>query len=453
MYLELHANKAWSFWLDSSRVEPGLSRFSFLGDATGPLAEVLTYRIGQDSVRVQASSGATYYEPGTIFDVLEQRLAACQINSDELPFDFNCGYVGYFGYELKQYCGSPNRHQAVTPDALWLRVDRMVVLDHLEDRTYLIALSRSNSKAQLEAKTWLRQTAALLAALPQERIDQGAMKGCYVDSEQLLARNKTRYLSDIEECRRQLMAGESYEICLTNMLHASAPENVLAFYRRLRQKNPAPYAALLRLSELKILSSSPECFLNVDRNRNVRSKPIKGTAARSADPIVDNDFRRSLTTDPKTRAENLMIVDLVRNDLGQVCEVGSIAVLKFLVVESYSTVHQLVSTICGRLSSSVSVIDCIRACFPGGSMTGAPKLRAIEITDQLESEARGVYSGVLGFLGLNGTAELSMVIRTAVCWGEQMFIGAGGAIVLDSEAETEYVEMLLKGETTLLGYC
>ncbi|GAP33448.1 aminodeoxychorismate synthase component I, partial [Nocardia seriolae] len=264
-----------------------------------------------------------------------------------------------------------------------------------------------------------------------------------------LGRDRNQYLADIAECQRQLHLGESYEICLTNKLHMLFQDEDSLFYRRLRRGNPAPYSALLRLGDVTVFCSSPERFLRIERDRTVTSKPIKGTAARDADPVRDAEIAAALASSAKTQAENLMIVDLLRNDLSRVCEVGTIKVDPYLAVESYETMHQLVSTIRGRLKDDVSALDCVRQCFPGGSMTGAPKLRTMEIIDGLETEARGVYSGALGYFGLSGGTDLNIVIRTAVRAGDSWTIGAGGAIVLDSEAEEEYEEMLLKAAAAL----
>jgi para-aminobenzoate synthetase len=444
----LYGRSRSAYWLDSARVEAGLSRFSFLGDASGPSGEVLTYRVGDGVVTVAPSEGLAYREPGTIFDALDRRLGRPVEGAEWLPFDLTGGYVGYLGYELKGDLGCSNAHRAETPDAVWLRADRFIAVDHLERRTYVVAMVEP--RADDGTWTWIERTAACLDALPPAPLDSSPPAASETrDISRWLVRSRERYLADIEESMRQLRAGESYEICLTNKLRLPAPADDLDYYRRLRRLNPAPYAALLRLGGLTIFSSSPERFLRVERDRTVESKPIKGTAPRSANPEQDEELRRSLQNDDKTRAENLMIVDLLRNDLGRVCEVGTVTVPAFMATESYATVHQLVSTVRGRLRERVSAIGCVKACFPGGSMTGAPKLRTMEIIDALESEARGVYSGALGFFGFTGTADLSIVIRTAVRCGTTLTAGAGGAIVLGSDAVAEYDEMLLKAAASL----
>jgi para-aminobenzoate synthetase len=217
----------------------------------------------------------------------------------------------------------------------------------------------------------------------------------------------------------------------------------------LRRRNPAPFSAFLKLGELAIVSSSPERFIGIDRERRVQARPIKGTAPRSPDPLRDEQLRASLLNDEKTFAEHLMIVDLLRNDLGRVCEVDSVRVPQFMVVEPYTTVHQLISTITGVLERERTPVECVRACFPGGSMTGAPKLRTMGIIDDIEREARGVYSGAIGYFGVDGSVDLNIVIRTIVMRPGATTIGAGGAIVMQSDPQEEFEEILLKARAPM----
>ncbi|TDQ46117.1 aminodeoxychorismate synthase component I [Actinorugispora endophytica] len=438
-FLSLYGDREYAFWLDSSRVG-GTARFSFLGDADGPHGEVLTYRVGEGAVRVRAADGARSSEPGTVFDALAARVDPAPTAHPDLPFDFAGGYVGYFGYELKADCGGAAAHRSATPDAVWLRCDRFVAVDHTAHRTYLVCADGDPD--------WLERTAhALAEARPLPA--PAAPAGSAPDPAPHLERSRASYLSAVKECLGELAAGESYEICLTDRARLPAPADETAFYRRLRRSGPAPYAALLKLGATTVHSASPERFLRVDRDGVAESRPIKGTAPRHPDPVRDALLRDELRTSAKTRAENLMIVDLLRNDLGRVCEVGSVEVPSFMYTESYATVHQLVSTVRGRLRPGVSAVEAVRACFPGGSMTGAPKPRTMEILDRLEPGARGVYSGALGYLSHSGTADLSIVIRTAVSHGGVLTAGAGGAIVLDSDPEQEYAEMLLKAAVPL----
>lgn len=446
IFAELYSTAKQSFWLDSEHVEPGLDRFSFLGDAHGPLAETVQYQVGTNEVLVTQTGQEPARHSGTIFSYLSAQLAIRTLPvRRDLPFDFQCGYAGYFGYELKaETLPVYNRHQSDIPDAQWIFADRMVVVDHLAGATYLLALDDWSVQVAAAAHDWLAATSEALKTLPTWVNPDPEPAPEQLESTQL-SWPAADYLAGIAECQRQLRAGESYEICLTNSVRfPDDGAGGLAFYRSLRRRNPAPYAAYLCFGAVEVACTSPERFLKIDREQVVESKPIKGTAARSPDPVADAALVAELAASTKTRAENLMIVDLLRNDLGRVCEPGSVTVPSLMAVETYSTLHQLVSTVRGRLRPEVNAISCVRACFPGGSMTGAPKLRTLEILDGLESDARGIYSGAIGFLSLGGTADLNIVIRTAVLHNGYWKIGTGGAIVLDSDPEAELAEVLLK---------
>ena len=257
------------------------------------------------------------------------------------------------------------------------------------------------------------------------------------------------YMDAVRASQHEIYEGNSYEVCLTAQTNARipnpSPELFFELYRRQRAHNSAPYAAYLRCGDFSVLSSSPERFLSVDTHRNAQTKPIKGTVPRGATPEEDAAAAAWLRTDEKTRAENLMIVDLLRNDLSTVSDPASVRVPVLMGVESYSTVHQLVSTVSSRLREGISAVTAARACFPGGSMTGAPKPSTMQIIEGLEGRARGVYSGALGFVSADGSANLSIVIRTLVAHDEgTVTLAAGGAIVADSDPTAEYEEMLTK---------
>lgn len=477
-----------AFWLDGTSPSPEGTRRSLLGDGSGPLAHVLRHDAGSGSTTLVRTGGVDEL-PGDVLDVLGARLAAAGGTDDVLG-----GYIGYLGYEIGVECGAADSGRAAHPDAQWLFVDRVLTVDHDRGRARLAALTDGSEQVTAAQEAWLSATAARLTGRPcaggpatsprmptppaaephvhddlADPADPPARDGGLVgeiraaapepvcgDADVLdpravephLVRDRARYLDDVRSCLAALRAGESYEICLTNAVELPAPDDPLAFYRRLRRSNPAPYAAYLRFDDLVVASSSPERFLRVAQGV-VESRPIKGTAPRGATPQEDVAIRDALAADPKTRAENLMIVDLLRNDLSRVCEVGTVATHGLMAIESYATVHQMVTTIRGRLRAGLDSVDAIRACFPAGSMTGAPKRRTTELCAALEGTSRGVYSGALGRLGADGSADLSVVIRTAVLHGRRCRIGAGGAIVLDSDPVDEYDEMLLKATSTL----
>jgi para-aminobenzoate synthetase len=339
------------------------------------------------------------------------------------------------------------------------------VYDHSDQAVFLIAVVETDSEEEGRgARDWFQETEALVLSLCSSTsagistTSAAGAAGCVATvlpksdfAEPLqfvLERDRAAYEADVRQCLEHIASGESYEICLTNRLHTELPEalDVLDIYRTLRLVNPAPYAAFIRMSQdTAICCSSPERFLRAFADGRVESKPIKGTRPRSSSLAEDEALALDLRTSEKDCSENLMIVDLVRNDLGRTCAPGSIAVPVLMQVETYASVHQLVSTVRGRRRDSVSTMRCIREAYPMGSMTGAPKVRTMSLIDGLESSARGVYSGTIGYLSLCGAADMNVVIRTAVVSGRSVEIGVGGAIVALSSPEEEFAEILVKG--------
>jgi para-aminobenzoate synthetase len=392
LYRELFSQERYAFWLDSP------SAFSYMGASDEPYKGEFE-----------------------------------QFAMPDLPFPFTGGYIGYFGYEW----GLPHKHTSAFPDSVFLRVECFLAIDHNQKTLYLIG-----------GEQWIddldRRIAALTPGVP------GLWDGPIPIPRYSISRPD--YLRKINECLSLIRAGESYELCLTNKVCLETDIPALTYYETLRRTNPAPYSAFLQLDDIQVASTSPECFLRIDRHRGAESRPIKGTMRRGRNAEEDQRLRDLLAGGTRYRAENLMIVDLVRNDLSRVCEVGSVHVPRLMEVETYKTVHQLVSTIAGQLRPDVTTMDCVRALFPGGSMTGAPKLRSMELLDELEPGARGIYSGAIGYIGFNGTADLSIVIRTAVFQGGHVSLGVGGAIVAQSDPEAEWDEMQLKAQALLRAF-
>jgi para-aminobenzoate synthetase len=460
VFQRLFADARHAFWLDSADAPTRLAQCSYLGTSAGADRCVLEYDVA-DKVLTTHRAGASERETASIFDVLDREIAARAIEPPAgAPRGLLGGFVGYLGYECKADCGSPNAHRSDVPDAVMMLANRLVAVDHAAQRTDVIVLARDGDA---DAARWLDEAEAIVrdvlavgsgdqVAGAGEAPDVGIGGGAAEDAAPVAfycGRGREQYLADIARCQAALAAGESYEVCLTDQISTDASPEPLELYRVLRRVNPAPFAAYLKLGDVAVLSSSPERFLSVDRDRQVQARPIKGTTCRSDDPVADEALRAELTHDEKTYAEHLMIVDLLRNDLGRVCEVDSVRVPELMVVEDYATVHQLISTVTGVLERQRTPVQCVRACFPGGSMTGAPKLRTMGIIDETERVARGVYSGAIGYFGLDASVDLSIVIRTIVMRPGATTIGAGGAIVMQSDPQEEFEEMLLKARAPM----
>ncbi|MBV8993487.1 MAG: aminodeoxychorismate synthase component I [Pseudonocardiales bacterium] len=444
----LYGSSPHAFWLDSSQQGGELGRFSFLGDAGGPLARIAYADVWRGTVTVHTLGQIVVHRSG-FFDWLDDDLRSLDVEVPELPFDFALGWVGYTGYELKAECGGRLVHRSENPDAAMIFADRGLVVDHLTATTYLLALA--DPADDTGARAWLRHTAARLNALAGA--SPWPVRHPLALGEVGLRHERTQYLELIAACHRAIKEGESYEVCLTNMVLGKATIDPWPAYQVLRAQSPAPFAAWLRFADLFVLSTSPERFIRVSRRGVVESRPIKGTRPRGLSPEQDRLLREELAASEKDRAENLMIVDLVRHDLGSCAQPGSVHVPSIFDVESYAHVHQLVSTVRARLRSGVSAVDCVRAAFPGGSMTGAPKLRTMQIIDDLERGARGIYSGALGYLSLNGAADLAIVIRTLVITPGKVSFGVGGAITALSDDAAEFEETIIKASaiTSVLG--
>ncbi len=385
----------------------------------------------------------------------------------ELPF--LGGAVGYLGYELAACIEGRVRFENEDPlglPDLWLAfVDRVLAYDHAESRLWVTGLGFGDARsahaegprasalarAQRAADALSSQVAQILATGAGRSTGMGVRKPVQGQRRRDISStvDASGYVKAVDTVLQEIEAGNVYQANYSQQLQMDAPVEPWALYTSLRAQNAAPFGAYLSLPRATILSSSPERFLRLDAARHVESRPIKGTRPRGDDTVSDERLARELESSVKDRAENLMIVDLVRNDLGRVCAPGSIRVSELMRIERYAAVHQLVSTVTGDLATGRDAFDLVRATFPPGSMTGAPKLAAMALLEELETVRRGVYAGALGYFDLRGGLDLSVVIRTLVWQEGRAHLHVGGGVVADSSPEAEYLESLDKAKAPL----
>ncbi len=405
VFVLLHRGDENAFWLD--REHHWDARYSVIG-----------------------SSPKLLRGPGS--ELLEANLEPQQ--AVDLPFEFRPGVVGVLDYEGQGH---------------FLHIDRAIVFDHDAKGFFLIG----DFAGAEDYEAWKQAALLRIGLCGGEQAGHKLFHAGLISDEISVRHSDVEYLALIEEAKAQIAAGQVYQLCLTNRIRVSVSGSALTTFMNLRETNPAPYAAYFKFGAVELLCCSPEQFLHIDASGHMSTKPIKGTRPRHEDAAADEAAKLELAQNEKERAENLMIVDLMRNDLGSVAKPESISVSKLFDVESYATVHQLVSTVEADLADGKTAADAIRAAFPGGSMTGAPKQRAIELIDQLESKeghlGRGMYSGIAGFLTHGGVADFGMVIRSVVVEGKHAYIGVGGGITIDSDPVEELAEIKVKAKALL----
>jgi para-aminobenzoate synthetase component 1 len=405
-FILLHKDDSNSFWLDRE-FHPS-ERFSVIGASTHRIKDA---DLGEIRKKL---SNISSIEDGDV----------------QVPFNWRPGLVGLLNYE---------------GDYEFLEVDRAMVFDHANRRMYF--LGYFDSKANFER--W-HHAALLRIGLTGGQVAQYVHErsGHAVPEAAQLLHSPEEYLRMIAQAQSHIAAGDVYQLCLTNQIQMQHEIDPLVSFLQLRRLNPAPYSTYLRLGATAIVCASPEQFLSVSKAGQISTKPIKGTRPRQEDEAADALVARELAENLKERAENLMIVDLMRNDFSQVAKPDSVSVESLFQVESYATVHQLVSTVTAELADQKTAVDALEAAFPGGSMTGAPKQRAMQLIRNLERADRGAYSGVIGYFGYDGSAEFGMTIRTMVFEKlqdqHQVSIGIGGGITIDSDPQAELAETELK---------
>jgi len=430
---EAIADLPWAVFLDSGLHHPGQSRYDIL--SAQPYARLVTRgaltEIQSDGVEL------TREDPF----VLVRRFLDFR-RGDESALPFSGGAIGYFAYDLArrlEALPAIARDEERIPEMAIGIYDWAVVVDHCERRSWLVGQGRD---PETDVK-WDRLVALFTTPPPEKRRVPFRITSP-------VASNMTReeYMAAFRRIQRYIREGDCYQVNLAQRFAAQATGDAWLAYQALRVINPAPFSAYLGTPHAQVLSASPERFLKVENGR-VETRPIKGTRPRAGHPRLDAELAEALRWSEKDRAENVMIVDLLRNDLSKSCALGSVKVPRLFEVESYATVHHLVSTVTGVLAPGRDALDVLRGSFPGGSITGAPKLRAMEIIEELEPQRRGVYCGAIGYIGFDGNMDLNIAIRTLVhsrgvirCW-------AGGGIVADSRAEDEYQETFDKAAAML----
>jgi para-aminobenzoate synthetase component 1 len=454
VFSRLYGHRSHAIWLDNGpHADSGVSYLA----AAEARSEFVTADARAGSVTISKPmdpSTRPRTESGTIFDLIKSRTTP-QAGPAEHGPSFRLGWVGWFGYGLsRQTIGVqlPAGSAEELPDAAFLFVDRALAFDHASRTITLLAMESLDPG---EIRQWTSQVRAAIGSA-QEHGCSGRERGprpaiperaAMVPQGSFTWRfEANRYAELIESCQEDIVAGNAYVLCLTNELRSSVKPDPLTVFLNLRAANPSHHAALLRFGTHSVISASPEQFLLVDAAGRIRTKPIKGTRARGHDTESDRALADELRNDDKERAENIMIVDLMRNDLSKVARLGSVTTSALLKIESYSNVHQLVSTVDACRADGVSTADVIEACFPPGSMTGTPKRSAVSILGDLEQGGRGAYSGAFGYIGVDGAADLAVTIRTIVIGPHGTGIGTGGGITILSQSAAEINELWLKAQ-------
>lgn len=429
-----------SFLLDSGKDENKLGRYSFIG--ANPFT---IFKSKNNIIKITDTENIERESVGNPFDYLQDLMR--KFKSTERDFlPFLGGAVGYFAYDLCHFVENLPRtaeDDVNIPDCFLGFYDGIIVVDHLENKTYLVALGVNGD--------------------PEEKINnlEKIIKEGELNPPTVEIKEKTNapefksnmdkeyYIESINKIREYIREGDIYQVNFTQRFQCELEETPLELYTKLRTINPAPFATFMDIGEAQIVSSSPERFIKV-QNGIIETRPIKGTRPRGKTPEEDKENREDLLNSEKDRAELLMIVDLERNDLGRIAKTGTVKVPELFVLEEYATVYHLVSTVTAEVREDCDAVDILKATFPGGSITGAPKIRSMEIIDELEPTQRNLYTGSIGYIGFNGDIDLNIVIRTVLCKDQNAYFQVGGGIVWDSNPESEYQESLDKAKAQIM---
>ncbi len=429
--------KNYPFYLDSGSYFKNIGRYSFFG-----FDPFVTFKFKNGLVEIVEDGFQKEIkdDPFTFLNFIFNKFK-CDDRGKQFPFQG--GFVGYLGYELGNYIEDikDNRVDDYNlPDFYFAGYDTICCYDHLADKFYIAGYDRGQyfSDKVDKFKCELEKFYDFKAVQDSTLFSIG----------QSLTSNfsKDDYKRTINRAKEYIFAGDIYQVNISQRFQTSFCGDPYQFYRVFRKVSPAPFGAFLDYGEFQILSNSPERYL-MTNGQYIETRPIKGTRKRGISSVEDTKLIEELQNSAKDRAEHLMIVDLERNDLGRIAEFNSVTVSEFESIESYANVHHLVSTVSAKIDKRWTVIDCIKNSFPGGSITGAPKIRSMEIISELEPTYRSVYTGAVGYIGFDGDIDLNIAIRTAIIKGNNIYFQVGGGIVADSDPEDEYIETIVKGES------
>ncbi len=445
VYLKL-ADAPYSYLFESVQGGEKWGRYSIIGLASRTRIKVFGHE-------VLLERGDEPVERQTVDDPLswiEDYLAGFRVAEVDCLPRFNGGLVGYFGYDTIRYieprlADNPNPDRHNTPDILLMLSEELVVFDNLASRMYIIVyVDPAEEDAWSRGQRRLDELVERMTEREARPPRQPAASSRVLEADFQSEFSRDGYMAAVERARQYIIDGDAMQIVLSQRLSIPFTAEPINLYRALRGLNPSPYMYFMNLGDHHVVGSSPEILVRLEQGR-VTVRPIAGTRHRGASEEEDRALEAELLADPKERAEHLMLIDLGRNDAGRVSRTGSVRLTEKMVVERYSHVMHIVSNVEGELKPGLSAMDVLRATFPAGTVSGAPKIRAMEIIDELEPVKRGIYSGAVGYISWNGNMDTAIAIRTAVIKDGRLYIQAGAGIVYDSDPKKEWEETLNKG--------
>lgn len=472
-YFKLFKDNEYSCLLESTKQDPLLGRYSIIGSepfftlkATRDPSVPKRAHIEIKHLLNKAGERLLYPDIVTLeanpLQVIEDIFLEYKIHytdSERFDLPFIAGAIGYFGYEAVNFIEDLPLEALSSlniPDIYLVFFNSLFISDHLTKKNYLAVtgIGETQKIAEFNKQSLLKKgldnLAKIDSLITEKKCESENMIQQGVFQKKHDSKIKNEYYNAIERVKKLIHRGDIYQLCLTRKIEEFLPTKYAwDLYKILRIMNPAPFSAYINFPEVKVVCSSPERFLKIDPDCNVESRPIKGTRKKVDDRKMDLLQYEELKLSAKEKAENVMIVDLVRNDLSRVCEVGTVRVSELTKIEEYATVWQMVSTVTGKLEADKTFIDLIEATFPGGSMTGAPKIRAMQIINSIETSARGIYSGAIGYMDFSGSIDLAMVIRSFILYQDSCYLHVGGGITIDSCIEDEFQETIDKAEVLL----